>query len=134
MQSEKEESMKEAKISIWRLLQAKQYRRQLFVALMLHLSQQFSGINAVRKKPAHNKTLYLFSDITFNLMLLGSTLSLFNISESNESNKKKRISESVKWVVIPVSHSFLFWFYISLYLFFYWPHHCNSCFIAAVKQ
>ncbi|KAF4086513.1 hypothetical protein AMELA_G00107110 [Ameiurus melas] len=47
MQAEKEEAMKEAKISIWRLLRAKHYRQQLFVALMLHLSQQFSGINAI---------------------------------------------------------------------------------------
>ncbi|KAK3561376.1 hypothetical protein QTP86_032744, partial [Hemibagrus guttatus] len=47
MQKEKEEAMKEARISIWRLLRAPQYRQQLFVALMLHLSQQFSGINAI---------------------------------------------------------------------------------------
>ncbi|KAB5550719.1 hypothetical protein PHYPO_G00057130 [Pangasianodon hypophthalmus] len=47
MQREKEEAMKESKISIWRLLRAEQYRQQLFVALMLHLSQQFSGINAI---------------------------------------------------------------------------------------
>ncbi|KAF5888710.1 solute carrier family 2, facilitated glucose transporter member 2 [Clarias magur] len=47
MQAEKEEAMKEAKISIWRLLRAEQYRQQLFVALTLHLSQQFSGINAI---------------------------------------------------------------------------------------
>ncbi|XP_046719401.1 solute carrier family 2, facilitated glucose transporter member 2 isoform X2 [Silurus meridionalis] len=47
MQKEKEEAMKESKVSIWRLLRAEQYRQQLFVALMLHLSQQLSGINAI---------------------------------------------------------------------------------------
>ncbi|KAI5609529.1 solute carrier family 2, facilitated glucose transporter member 2, partial [Silurus asotus] len=50
MQKEKEEAMKESKVSIWRLLRAEQYRQQLFVALMLHLSQQLSGINAVRNQ------------------------------------------------------------------------------------
>lgn len=48
MQAEKEEAMKEAKMSIWRLLRSSVYRQQLFVALMMHFSQQFSGINAVR--------------------------------------------------------------------------------------
>ncbi|XP_051555018.1 solute carrier family 2, facilitated glucose transporter member 2-like isoform X3 [Myxocyprinus asiaticus] len=38
MQAKKEEAMKEAKVSIV---------RQLFVALMMHLFQQFSGINAI---------------------------------------------------------------------------------------
>ncbi|GAA6086236.1 solute carrier family 2, facilitated glucose transporter member 2 isoform X2 [Tachysurus ichikawai] len=47
MQKEKEEAMKEEKISMWRLVKAQQYRQQLFVALMLHLAQQFSGINAI---------------------------------------------------------------------------------------
>lgn len=57
MQAEKEEAMKEAKVSVWRLLRAEQYRQQLLVALMLHLSQQFSGINAVRKRPDRSPTL-----------------------------------------------------------------------------
>lgn len=48
MQAEKEEAMKEAQMSILRLLRSSVYRQQLFVALMMHLSQQFSGINAVR--------------------------------------------------------------------------------------
>ncbi|XP_057189514.1 solute carrier family 2, facilitated glucose transporter member 2 [Triplophysa rosa] len=47
MQAEKEEAMKEPKMSILRLLRASVYRQQLFVALMMHLSQQFSGINAI---------------------------------------------------------------------------------------
>ncbi|XP_065132417.1 solute carrier family 2, facilitated glucose transporter member 2 isoform X1 [Paramisgurnus dabryanus] len=47
MQAEKEEAMKEAKMSILRLLRSSVYRKQLFVALMMHLSQQFSGINAI---------------------------------------------------------------------------------------
>ncbi|XP_073731678.1 solute carrier family 2, facilitated glucose transporter member 2 [Misgurnus anguillicaudatus] len=47
MQAEKEEAMKEAKMSILRLIRSSVYRKQLFVALMMHLSQQFSGINAI---------------------------------------------------------------------------------------
>uniref|UniRef100_A0A8C1W4U1 Solute carrier family 2 member 2 n=1 Tax=Cyprinus carpio TaxID=7962 RepID=A0A8C1W4U1_CYPCA len=47
MQAEKEEAMKEAHMSILRLLRSSVYRQQLFVALMMHLSQQFSGINAI---------------------------------------------------------------------------------------
>lgn len=47
MQAEKEEAMKEAQMSILRLLRSSVYRQQLFVALMMHLSQQFSGINAI---------------------------------------------------------------------------------------
>ncbi|XP_023680227.1 solute carrier family 2, facilitated glucose transporter member 2 isoform X2 [Paramormyrops kingsleyae] len=47
MKKEKEEVMKEAKISIVTLVRLPTYRQQLFVALMMHLSQQFSGINAI---------------------------------------------------------------------------------------
>ncbi|XP_016128715.1 solute carrier family 2, facilitated glucose transporter member 2-like [Sinocyclocheilus grahami] len=47
MQAEKEKAMKEAQTSILRLLRSSVYRQQLFVALMMHLSQQFSGINAI---------------------------------------------------------------------------------------
>ncbi|XP_076831861.1 solute carrier family 2, facilitated glucose transporter member 2 [Brachyhypopomus gauderio] len=47
MQAEKEEAMKEAHVSIWRLVHSPVYRQQLLVALMMHLSQQFSGINAI---------------------------------------------------------------------------------------
>uniref|UniRef100_A0AAY5EM53 Major facilitator superfamily (MFS) profile domain-containing protein n=1 Tax=Electrophorus electricus TaxID=8005 RepID=A0AAY5EM53_ELEEL len=47
MQAEKEEAMKEAQVSMWMLVRSQVYRQQLFVALMMHLSQQFSGINAI---------------------------------------------------------------------------------------
>uniref|UniRef100_A0A673K1J6 Solute carrier family 2, facilitated glucose transporter member 2-like n=1 Tax=Sinocyclocheilus rhinocerous TaxID=307959 RepID=A0A673K1J6_9TELE len=47
MCQKKEEAMKEAQMSILRLLRSSVYRQQLFVALMMHLSQQFSGINAI---------------------------------------------------------------------------------------
>ncbi|KAK7159171.1 hypothetical protein R3I94_005488 [Phoxinus phoxinus] len=47
LQAQKEEAMKEAKMSILRLLRSSVYRQQLFVALMMHLSQQLSGINAI---------------------------------------------------------------------------------------
>jgi len=47
MKKEKEEADKEPKISILSLICSSVYRQQLFVALMMHLSQQFSGINAI---------------------------------------------------------------------------------------
>ncbi|XP_061097516.1 solute carrier family 2, facilitated glucose transporter member 2 [Conger conger] len=47
MQKEKEESMKEEQVSILSLVRSSLYRQQLLVALMMHLSQQFSGINAI---------------------------------------------------------------------------------------
>ncbi|KAK1162669.1 hypothetical protein AOXY_G17571 [Acipenser oxyrinchus oxyrinchus] len=47
MQKEKEEAMKEDKMSLLQLIRSPSYRQPLFVALMLHLSQQFSGINAI---------------------------------------------------------------------------------------
>ncbi|KAG7222069.1 hypothetical protein CRUP_003337, partial [Coryphaenoides rupestris] len=45
MRREKEEGEKEAKVSILSLIRSSVYRQQLSVALMMHLSQQFSGIN-----------------------------------------------------------------------------------------
>ncbi|XP_028995771.1 solute carrier family 2, facilitated glucose transporter member 2 [Betta splendens] len=47
MRREKEEADKKAKISILSLICSPVYRRQLTVALMLHLAQQFSGINGI---------------------------------------------------------------------------------------
>ncbi|KAL2097529.1 hypothetical protein ACEWY4_006736 [Coilia grayii] len=47
MRAEKEELMKERRMTIVGLLRSSVYRKQLFVALMMHLSQQFSGINAI---------------------------------------------------------------------------------------
>ncbi|XP_030631086.1 solute carrier family 2, facilitated glucose transporter member 2 [Chanos chanos] len=47
MKAEKEEVMREARVSIPVLVRSSVYRQQLFVALMMHLSQQFSGINAI---------------------------------------------------------------------------------------
>ncbi|KAM3594217.1 uncharacterized protein V6R79_004315 [Siganus canaliculatus] len=47
MKREKEEADKEAKVSIFSLIRSSVYRQQLVVALMMHLSQQFSGINAI---------------------------------------------------------------------------------------
>ncbi|XP_066518502.1 solute carrier family 2, facilitated glucose transporter member 2 isoform X2 [Hoplias malabaricus] len=47
MQVEKEALEKEEKISLFRLIRSSIYRKQLCVALTLHLSQQFSGINAI---------------------------------------------------------------------------------------
>ncbi|XP_067098791.1 solute carrier family 2, facilitated glucose transporter member 2 isoform X1 [Osmerus mordax] len=47
MRKEKEEVEKEEQVSIVRLVCSSLYRQQLFVALMMHLSQQLSGINAI---------------------------------------------------------------------------------------
>ncbi|XP_029973260.1 solute carrier family 2, facilitated glucose transporter member 2 [Salarias fasciatus] len=47
MRREKEEADKEPRVSILSLICSTVYRRQLFVALMMHLSQQLSGINAI---------------------------------------------------------------------------------------
>ncbi|XP_056249355.1 solute carrier family 2, facilitated glucose transporter member 2 [Seriola aureovittata] len=47
MWKEKEEADKEPRISILSLIRSSVYRQQLFVALMMHLSQQLSGINAI---------------------------------------------------------------------------------------
>lgn len=47
MRREKEEADKEPRVSILSLIGSSVYRQQLFVALMMHLSQQFSGINAI---------------------------------------------------------------------------------------
>ncbi|KAM7376151.1 hypothetical protein PAMP_005896 [Pampus punctatissimus] len=47
MKREKEEADKQPRISILSLIRSSVYRQQLFVALMMHLSQQLSGINAI---------------------------------------------------------------------------------------
>ncbi|KAG7238008.1 hypothetical protein INR49_031362 [Caranx melampygus] len=47
MRREKAEADKEPRISILSLIRSSVYRQQLFVALMMHLSQQLSGINAI---------------------------------------------------------------------------------------
>lgn len=47
MRKEKEEAEKEEQVSIVTLVSSSLYRQQLFVALMMHLSQQLSGINAI---------------------------------------------------------------------------------------
>ncbi|KAJ4939501.1 hypothetical protein JOQ06_028949 [Pogonophryne albipinna] len=47
MRREKEEADKEPRVSIISLIRSSVYRQQLVVALMMHLSQQFSGINAI---------------------------------------------------------------------------------------
>ncbi|TMS21659.1 Solute carrier family 2, facilitated glucose transporter member 2 [Larimichthys crocea] len=47
MRKEKEAADKEPRVSILSLIRSSVYRQQLVVALMMHLSQQFSGINAI---------------------------------------------------------------------------------------
>ncbi|XP_068436055.1 solute carrier family 2, facilitated glucose transporter member 2 isoform X1 [Clinocottus analis] len=47
MRREKEEADREPSVSILSLIRSSVYRQQLSVALMMHLSQQLSGINAI---------------------------------------------------------------------------------------
>ncbi|KAM5334749.1 solute carrier family 2, facilitated glucose transporter member 2 isoform 1-T1 [Glossophaga mutica] len=47
MRKEKEEASSEQKVSIIQLFTNPSYRQPIFVALMLHLAQQFSGINGI---------------------------------------------------------------------------------------
>ncbi|XP_060098495.1 solute carrier family 2, facilitated glucose transporter member 2 isoform X2 [Heteronotia binoei] len=47
MEREKEEASKEKTISIWQLITSVTYRQPFLVAIMVHLAQQFSGINAI---------------------------------------------------------------------------------------
>nr|XP_046267956.1 solute carrier family 2, facilitated glucose transporter member 2 [Scatophagus argus] len=47
MKREKDEADKEPRFSILSLIRSSVYRQQLLVGLMMHISQQFSGINAI---------------------------------------------------------------------------------------
>uniref|UniRef100_A0A7N8X1S0 Solute carrier family 2 member 2 n=1 Tax=Mastacembelus armatus TaxID=205130 RepID=A0A7N8X1S0_9TELE len=47
MKREKEEADREPRVSILSLIRSSVYRQRLLVALVMHLSQQFSGINAI---------------------------------------------------------------------------------------
>uniref|UniRef100_A0A674PAM4 Solute carrier family 2 member 2 n=1 Tax=Takifugu rubripes TaxID=31033 RepID=A0A674PAM4_TAKRU len=47
MKREKDEADREPRVSIFSLICSSTYRQQLTVALMMHFSQQFSGINAI---------------------------------------------------------------------------------------
>lgn len=47
MRKEKEEASSEQKVSIIQLFTNSSYRQPILVALMLHVAQQFSGINGV---------------------------------------------------------------------------------------
>lgn len=47
MRKEKEEASTEQKVSVIQLFTDPNYRQPIVVALMLHLAQQFSGINGV---------------------------------------------------------------------------------------
>lgn len=47
MRKEREEASSEQKVSIIQLFTNSSYRQPILVALMLHMAQQFSGINGV---------------------------------------------------------------------------------------
>lgn len=47
MEKEKQEAASEKKVSIRQLFTSSKYRQAVIVALMVQISQQFSGINAV---------------------------------------------------------------------------------------
>lgn len=48
MEKEKQEAASEKRVSIGQLFSSSKYRQAVIVALMVQISQQFSGINAVR--------------------------------------------------------------------------------------
>lgn len=57
MRKEKEEASSEQKVSIIQLFTNSSYRQSIIVALMLHMAQQFSGINAVSLRiPPNSKS------------------------------------------------------------------------------
>lgn len=49
MREESQQMMREKKVTIPELFRSPMYRQAILVAIMLHLSQQLSGINAVSK-------------------------------------------------------------------------------------
>lgn len=51
MKDESQQMMREKKVTIIELFRSPVYRQPILVAIMLHLSQQLSGINAVSEKP-----------------------------------------------------------------------------------
>lgn len=50
MKDESQQMMREKKVTIIELFRSPMYRQPILVAIMLHLSQQLSGINAVSQK------------------------------------------------------------------------------------
>lgn len=50
MREESQQMMREKKVTIPELFRSPMYRQAILVAIMLHLSQQLSGINAVSKE------------------------------------------------------------------------------------
>lgn len=91
MREESQQMMREKKVTIPELFRSPMYRQALLVAIMLHLSQQLSGINAVRTKTQTLQTGFcLFplmilkqsmtaaSTETINLVFIYRTLSIFN--------------------------------------------------------
>lgn len=68
MEKEKQEAASEKKVSIGQLFTSSKYRQAVIVALMVQISQQFSGINAVSiPKP------FIFKEIHIYLPSLTST-------------------------------------------------------------
>lgn len=47
MRRERDEAAKEQKVSIYQLFTTSDYQQPTLVSLMLHMAQQFSGINGV---------------------------------------------------------------------------------------
>lgn len=67
-------------MTILALLRSSVYRQQLFVALVMHLSQQFSGINAVRDQTlcTSTNTMLFYSAYHCNCPLYGHHFLSFN--------------------------------------------------------
>lgn len=61
MEKEKQEAASEKKVSIGQLFTSSKYRQAVIVALMVQISQQFSGINAVSlPKPFVSKEIHVY--------------------------------------------------------------------------
>lgn len=59
MKEESQQMMREKKVTIPELFRSPNYRQPLFVAVMLQLSQQLSGINAVSVLPIGHLSSFL---------------------------------------------------------------------------
>lgn len=68
MKEESQQMMREKKVTIIELFRSPVYRQPILVAIMLHLSQQLSGINAVSKKAL--KEIVLLYVISLNMVAI----------------------------------------------------------------
>lgn len=70
MREESQQMMREKKVTIPELFRSPMYRQAILVAIMLHLSQQLSGINAVRTEITE-QSLCAEEPLAFHCHVLG---------------------------------------------------------------